>query len=70
MFCCECGAKEMRWTTESIDEVVKGVMTHVEGIPHWKCDACGNFVMYVEDATVLSKEQLRQAGCLTIPATS
>ena len=59
----------MRWTTEPIDERVKGIMTHVEGMPHWKCDACGNDAMDVEDATVLSKEQLRQAGCPTTPAT-
>lgn len=61
MICLECGA-EMRETSEPIEEVVRGVPTHVNGIHHYKCDACGNDAMDVKEATLLSKLQLAQVS--------
>ena len=68
MICYECGA-EMRKTSEPIMEVVRGVETCVDGIPHWQCDACGNNAMEVEDATILSRAQFAQAGVALPPVS-
>lgn len=44
MLCVECGAA-MRRTDEPITDVYKNEEITVEGIPHYKCDACGDTVM-------------------------
>lgn len=51
MLCVECGAA-MRQTDEPITDVYKNEEITVEGIPHYKCDACGDTVM---DADALGK---------------
>lgn len=68
MLCVECGAA-MRRTDEPITDVYKNEEITVEGIPHYKCDACGETVM---DADALGKwaaaadeEYRKQHGLLT-----
>ena len=61
MFCAECG-HELRECADPIDEVVKGVQTHVEGIKHFQCDNCGEYMIETKWADKLSVEQSHQVA--------
>lgn len=51
MICVECG-QMMHRTDEPITDIYKNEWFTVEGIPHYRCDACGETVM---DADALGK---------------
>ena len=54
MRCDECGSI-MRETCAPITEVVRGVEVTIDDVEHYVCDRCGNIVMDIDSAELLSK---------------
>lgn len=68
MLCVECG-EAMRRTDEPMTDVYKNEEITVDGIPHCKCDACGETVMDADAlgkwATAADEAYRKQHGLLT-----
>ena len=56
MRCDECGSI-MRETCAPITEVVRGVEVTIDDVKHYVCDRCGNIVMDIDSAELLSRKQ-------------
>ena len=54
MRCPACGS-EMKWSTSPMTEEFKGVQLTVDGIGRHVCDACGEYIIGVDEAELLSK---------------
>ena len=59
MFCTECGG-ELHESYAPIDAVVRGVSTRVDGVRHYQCDSCDNYMVDPDAANELASKQLDQ----------
>ena len=68
MFCHECGAS-LRETREPMREPYRGEEFVIEGVCHYQCDECGEYMIDGENANELSRrlheEYARRHGLLS-----
>lgn len=54
MFCPECGA-DLRETHDAMREPYRGEEFVIEGIHHYQCDACGEYMIDIDDEAELTR---------------
>ena len=54
MLCPECGA-DLRETHDAMSESYRGEEFVIEGVRHYQCDACGEYIIDIDDEAELSR---------------